>query len=48
MESISQDIQDITTLSQETRTALENAAQTIEELQHISDSLKNYMAYFKV
>ncbi len=48
MESISQDIQDITTLSQETRTALENAAQTIEDLQHISNSLKNYMAYFKV
>ncbi|MDE7235652.1 MAG: methyl-accepting chemotaxis protein, partial [Helicobacter japonicus] len=48
MESISQDMQDIVTLSQETRTALENAAHTIDELQHISDSLKNYMAYFKI
>lgn len=48
MESISHDMQGISTLSQETHLSLENASRTIEELKNISDSLKNYMAYFKI
>lgn len=48
MQSISSDMQGISTLSQETSLSLENANKTISELKNISDSLKNYMAYFKI
>ena len=48
MQSISNDMQGISTLSQETSLSLENANKTINELKNISDSLKNYMAYFKI
>ena len=48
MQSISNDMQGISTLSQETSLSLENANKTISELKNISDSLKNYMAYFKI
>lgn len=48
MQSISHDMQGISTLSQETSLSLENANKTIAELKSISDSLKNYMAYFKI
>lgn len=48
MRSISNDMQGISTLSQETNQSLENANKTVSELRNISDSLKNYMAYFKI
>ncbi len=48
MQSIANDMQGISTLSQETSLSLENANKTISELKNISDSLKNYMAYFKI
>ncbi len=48
MQSISNDMQGISTLSQETSLSLENANKAISELRNISDSLKNYMAYFKI
>ncbi|WP_110558345.1 methyl-accepting chemotaxis protein [Helicobacter cinaedi] len=48
MQSISNDMQGISTLSQETSLSLENANKIINELKNISDSLKNYMAYFKI
>ena len=48
MKSISHDMQGITTLSQETQISLENAAKCVDELKNISDSLKNYMTFFKI
>ncbi|RDU59658.1 methyl-accepting chemotaxis protein [Helicobacter marmotae] len=48
MESISTDMQNISTLSQETHLSLESANKTIEELKGISDSLKHHLEYFKL
>ncbi|WP_304366508.1 methyl-accepting chemotaxis protein [uncultured Helicobacter sp.] len=48
MQSISHDMQGIATLSQETHLSLEHANKTIDELKNISDSLKEYMSYFKI
>ncbi|TLD97261.1 methyl-accepting chemotaxis protein [Helicobacter jaachi] len=48
MQSISDDMQGISSLSQETSLSLENASKTIDELESISNALKKYMAYFKI
>lgn len=48
MENITSEINGISKLSEETSFALANANKTINELKSISDSLQNYMAYFKL